>query len=65
MIQFKLFIFSFIPGVYAWIGINFVLGRFNHVHNGKRFFTLSSSSVEWFSYEDRQMAISCVSCHGR
>uniref|UniRef100_G3P9F9 nucleoside-triphosphate phosphatase n=1 Tax=Gasterosteus aculeatus aculeatus TaxID=481459 RepID=G3P9F9_GASAC len=22
-------------GVYAWIGINFVLGRFNHVHNGK------------------------------
>ncbi|XP_056274040.1 ectonucleoside triphosphate diphosphohydrolase 4-like isoform X2 [Pseudoliparis swirei] len=20
-------------GVYAWIGINFVLGRFNHVHN--------------------------------
>ncbi|XP_059910836.1 ectonucleoside triphosphate diphosphohydrolase 4 isoform X3 [Gadus macrocephalus] len=24
-------------GVYAWIGINFVLGRFNHVHNGKRF----------------------------
>lgn len=22
-------------GVYAWIGINFVLGRFNHVENGK------------------------------
>lgn len=22
-------------GVYAWIGINFVLGRFNHVHNGR------------------------------
>lgn len=27
--------FSLVLGVYAWIGINFVLGRFNHVHNGK------------------------------
>lgn len=26
---------SLASGVYAWIGINFVLGRFNHVHNGK------------------------------
>lgn len=24
-------------GVYAWIGINFVLGRFNHVEDGKRY----------------------------
>lgn len=25
----------FVVGVYAWIGINFVLGRFDHVHNGE------------------------------
>lgn len=24
----------FAIGVYAWIGINFVLGRFDHVHSG-------------------------------
>ncbi len=27
--------FCFFAGVYAWIGINFVLGRFNHVEDGK------------------------------
>uniref|UniRef100_A0A8C8MHB0 Ectonucleoside triphosphate diphosphohydrolase 4 n=1 Tax=Oncorhynchus tshawytscha TaxID=74940 RepID=A0A8C8MHB0_ONCTS len=26
-----------ISGVYAWIGINFVLGKFNHVDSGKHF----------------------------
>lgn len=25
----------FYAGVYAWIGINFVLGRFNHAEDGK------------------------------
>lgn len=25
----------FVAGVYAWIGINFVLGRFDHVHSGE------------------------------
>ena len=41
-------------GVYAWIGINFVLGRFNHVHNGKYtnhkyFYSVPFWINSWFS----------------
>lgn len=28
-------LFPYDLGVYAWIGINFVLGRFNHVETGQ------------------------------
>lgn len=34
-IQWNSIVFVFFAGVYAWIGINFVLGRFNHVEDGK------------------------------
>lgn len=37
----------FFTGVYAWIGINFVLGRFNHVEDdGKCFSTTTFGSLE-------------------
>lgn len=36
-------------GVYAWIGINFVLGRFEHIEEGKCLFVSSSALVESYN----------------